>query len=930
MPRRLPTAGLRLLLAAALAVLVAVVGSVDLVRKVDSFRTVGFTAAPVGGLWRVARVDAKATGLRAGDGVLLVNGSSPGSTSELRQRLLAGDHARLTVLRDGALVEVPYQRPSPVPDLHYLVLAGAGIVYLLIGLYALLNARRSPAGIFFLWSTASAAVYLCTRVPGVAPDDLAKLSYVVEELGRLLLPPLTLHLFLLFPVPVLPERARRLTAFLYLPAAALAALQADLVFNRGRWFFGGVRATSLQAFDRLEIALLAVFSAAAVAALGIQLARRRGWEERRQLLWILVGLAAGYLPFVLLYGVPWALHLHLPGWAGAAATAPLALVPFTFAWALLRFRLWDMEVLLRTAVSYAATLLLGVLSFSLLQLAIDNGLSQERALARSTLSFLSGLAIAAVIVPAERRVRSGLERLQYRGSFAQRRALRELGRELLEERELPRLCDRLQDRLAEGLGLEHTALYLVDGDALLDPAARLRLAGALDEAPVELPFAPLAELWRTPSTRLQPPPLPGAAPTLAERLHFAGFRYALPMASRRRPVALLLTGGRADGEPLNSEELDLLRGLLDQTALALENARLLEELRAQLREVTRLKQETEQILESSPAGIVVLDGAQRVVSVNQAFADLAGVSRQQLMGRPLATALPHAPLPAPEEGLREVAWTDEHGHERHLQLSLAACGRYEDDLRVLVVHDVSERVAMENALKEKDRLAALGMLAAGVAHEVNTPITGISSYAQMLLAETPVNDPRYELLRKVEKQTFRAANIVHDLLEFARDRRQEHRSLSVASVMRDALDSLDDRLRQAPVEVCWELPAEPARVLGGEQELQQVFVNLIGNALDAMGERGGVLALSVAVDGDQVVAAVADSGPGIAREEQERIFRPFYSTKLSSGGTGLGLSISYQIVRRHRGDLRVESEPGRGSRFVVELPALAAAAEARA
>jgi len=238
------------------------------------------------------------------------------------------------------------------------------------------------------------------------------------------------------------------------------------------------------------------------------------------------------------------------------------------------------------------------------------------------------------------------------------------------------------------------------------------------------------------------------------------------------------------------------------------------------------------------------------------------------------------------------------------------------------VHDVSERVAMENALKEKDRLAALGMLAAGVAHEVNTPITGISSYAQMLLAETPADDPRYELLRKVEKQTFRAANIVNDLLEFARDRKQEHRTLPLAGVVRDALESLDDRLRQAPVELLWQPPSNGPTVRGGDQELQQVFVNLIGNALDAMGERGGRLELSVSTEGDRAVACVRDNGPGIARAEQERIFRPFYSTKLASGGTGLGLSISYQIVRRHGGDLRVESDPGHGSRFVVELPLL--------
>jgi hypothetical protein len=406
MPRRLATAGPRLLLAAALAVAVALVGSVDLVRKVDSFRSLGFEARARGGGWRVVAVDVPTTGLLPNVAIVLVNGADAGRGSDIRQRLLASDTTQLTVMRGSELVVVPYHRPAIRVDLPYLVLAAAGILYLLIGLYALLYGRRSPAGVFFLWALASAAVYLCTRVPGTPLDGLRKASFVVEELGRLLLPPLTLHLFLLFPVPVLRRRLRRLVPFLYVPAAALATLQADLAFNGGRWFFGGLRLQSLRAFDRLEIGLLALFSFAALVALVIQLARRHGWEQRRQLQWVVLGLAAGYLPFILLYGVPWALHIALPPWTVAAAAAPLVLVPLTFAWALLRFRLWDMELILRGAVSYTATLLLGVLSFSLLHLLISRGLPADRGLARTALSFASGLAIAAVLVPAERRITS--------------------------------------------------------------------------------------------------------------------------------------------------------------------------------------------------------------------------------------------------------------------------------------------------------------------------------------------------------------------------------------------------------------------------------------------------------------------------------------------------------------------------------------------
>src|SRR5688500_9471285 len=277
MQRRVSIAGLRLLAAVALAVLVGTLGAIDLVRKVESFRATGVDASPRAGAFLVTGVHAPETGLREGDGILLVGGASPRDGSELRERLLAADITRLAVLRGAELVHVDYQRPPLRVDGPYLVLAFAGLLYLGLGVYALLYARRPPSGLFFLWALASAAVYLCTRIPG-SEDAVARTSYAVEKLGRLFLPALTLHLFLVFPSPLWPASQRRsLVPFLYLPAVALTTLQADLVFNDGGLFFGGLTRASLRVFDRLEIALLSLFSLAALGALAAQLARRADW-----------------------------------------------------------------------------------------------------------------------------------------------------------------------------------------------------------------------------------------------------------------------------------------------------------------------------------------------------------------------------------------------------------------------------------------------------------------------------------------------------------------------------------------------------------------------------------------------------------------------------------------------------------------------------
>jgi two-component system, NtrC family, sensor kinase len=390
-------------------------------------------------------------------------------------------------------------------------------------------------------------------------------------------------------------------------------------------------------------------------------------------------------------------------------------------------------------------------------------------------------------------------------------------------------------------------------------------------------------------------------------------------------VGVVLTGHKQEGAPLNSDDIALIRHLLDQAALAIENAQLVGQLQLQLEEVQRLQRYAEGIFESSPAGIAVVDGERRLLSANAAFAAITGQERAELAGRSLESVLPVRPLPAPGEGPVDVSWCDADGRERYLQLSLATFERgWRQGLYVLVVHDVSERVAMENALREKDRLAALGMLAAGVAHEVNTPITGISSYAQMLLEETAPSDPHYDILKKVERQTFRAARIVNNLLEFARRRQNEPKPVDLAPLLSECVDLLGDRIGKRRIAVDWTPPEEKLQVVGCDGELQQVFTNLILNAIDAINETGGRITLGLqaddSADGAKIRVTVCDDGPGIPPEKLEMIFQPFYSTKLNRGGTGLGLSISYDIVRRHGGDLRVVSQPGEGACFVVELP----------
>jgi PAS domain S-box-containing protein len=926
------TRTLRLIFALTLALVVVALGGASILRKVQSFQPLGFRTAVsdwASGAVFVEAVEKPGPALEPGDQIVLVNGAEVGGPATLAERLRKEAHSELLVLRDGQPVQVTYDRPPLQVDVPYLILALIGVVYLLIGLYTLLRQTREHGGhafLFFLWCLASAAAYLLSAQP---PVDL---GYILVSLGddtaRILLPALTLHLFLVFPFSLGGRTGRRIIPFLYLPAMALLALQLDLALTNGRLIFGLPTDARIQALDRIEIVQLGLFAVASVALLARRLVGRRGWEQQRQTQWVAVGLAGGYLPFLLLHGLPFLLGFQGPELVRAMAVLPLAVVPLTFAYAILRYKLWDVEVLVRDTISLTLTLLLGLIGFSLVNLEINRGVSQELTLARNLLSFAAGLGIAGLLVPTRTGISAALERLQYRGRFGKRRALAELGRELLHERDLGLLCAALLRQMEEGVDLERTNLYLAQGDSLL--AVRPE-----PDLPDRVPFETLGDgFWREDVAQLSGLALPLEALSPAQRIFIAGYRYAFPLTVRGRGVGIALAGYRRDQTPLNSDDTELIRHLLDQASLAIENAQLVGQLHLRLEEVQSLQRYNAGIFESSPAGIAVLDAADRLVSANAAFANISGVSgadRDHLIGRGLAEVLPIA-LPEIGRGPVEVSFCDPAGRQRDLQVSLASFDRNVagPPLRVLVVHDVSERVAMENALKEQDRLAALGMLAAGVAHEVNTPITGISSYAQMLLSDTPEGHPHHEILKKVERQTFRAARIVNNLLEFARDRQKERRPVALAPLLTECVDLLGERLEKRRIEMRWELPEQEVLVMGCDGELQQVFTNLIVNAFDAMcgapGSAGGCrpgggrLTIRLAADEATARVWVQDTGPGIPPEKLEAIFQPFYSTKLNRGGTGLGLSISSEIVRRHGGRLEAASQPGEGACFLVELP----------
>jgi PAS domain S-box-containing protein len=343
-----------------------------------------------------------------------------------------------------------------------------------------------------------------------------------------------------------------------------------------------------------------------------------------------------------------------------------------------------------------------------------------------------------------------------------------------------------------------------------------------------------------------------------------------------------------------------------------------------------------EILESLADGVMLVRPNGVVRIANAGMARLVGVSEEALPGRPLAELMPFVPLDPPREG--DVEGELLVAGDRRIPVSVSSSPlRDKRGLTigiVLIVHDLRELVALRHRLVTSGRLAAVGQLAAGIAHEINNPIAYIRSNLGVLrdhweaiakeLGEDERGDRLGELLIEGEELIAeslegvdRAAAIVRDVKGFSHAGEGQRQAVDLVPLLERVLRIAEPQLRgRAQIEKRFaELP--PVRC--APQELQQVFLNLVLNAAQAV-LAGGIIRLETQLEPDAVVVRVADDGCGIPPELAERIFDPFFTTKPVGEGTGLGLAISYQIVRNHGGEITVDSEPGRGSCFTVRLP----------
>jgi two-component system NtrC family sensor kinase len=862
------------------------------------------------------------------DVVDVLHTSKPGTTL---QYLIVRERAK-----QQALVDVAPVPSSPLA--LYFALASVGVFSLLVGASVRLRRPDHQATLHFFWLTVAFFGTMAFSFTGKL-DALDWTFYWGDLTAQLLLPPLFLHFALVFPdrpdAWVRSDTGRSLVNAFYLPALLLGGVQVAGVINGARH---GEVLTRVS--DYVQVAQLVYLAITLVAGLVIMVRALRmvhSVTARRQLRWIVWGTALGSLPFVFGYALPFAFGLQpLHGFEFSALL--LGLIPLAFASAIVRYRLMDVEVIIKRGLVYAAAVAFIAAIYGITLWMAGAVFLRDDQKQNPVIALLATLVVVLLSRPVKNAIQTGLDRIYYRDRYDYRRALVGFARDLNSDLDLQRLSERLVHRVTETLVVDRMALMLAPVSGLGD-FVTISHAGFPDAPP---PLSPGSEV----ATRL----MSGHTLALDEILALrrldmrevdfwreAGIHYFVPCVSKEGTIAVMALGRKSTTEPLSSEDMALLSAVAAQAATALENGRLYRQLRTKAEELERMRQFSENILESLNDGLVVLDRNGRVVRWNRPMEEIYGVRHESAVGLRLdelfetgiARMIRGAEAGAAEGSAHyRIPMSTRHEPPRRLLVNLGATPLRDSHGAVVggivIVEDISTRVQLEEQLQISEKMASIGLLAAGVAHEVNTPLTGISSFTQMLLEGAKPDDPSTQVLEKIERQTFRAAKIVNGLLNLARPAQVDSGPCDINAVVNDVLSLLEHQFRNGSIQVRKELAPISPEVQGVEHKLQQVFLNLFLNARDAM-PKGGWLTIVTRAERDGAVVEIADTGSGIPAEQLSRIYDPFFTTKEIGKGTGLGLSITYGIVQEHGGTITCDSQVGQGTRFSIRLPLAVAA-----
>ena len=890
-------------------------------------------------------------GIRQGDVLTAINGTPTAmvatATYEMYRTGIWG-HATYSVLRQTSDWAKPIAIDigvilEPTDRTDYQVQRLIGLVYLAIGLYVLFRRWTAPKSThFYVFCLMSFVLYAFKYTGKLDGLDLAVFWANIQAAA--LQPALFLHFALSFGERPRRDRTSLIYAPLYIPGAVLVVLR---YLSLQYWSPTHILGHRL---DKISFTYMAGYYLTAAAVFWVRYRREHQPLQRQQLKWLSRGTLLTVLPFTLFYVIPFLADANTPGGLVKLATLSLVLLPLTFSWAIVRYRLMDVDLIFKRGVTY--TLVTGALvGLYFLVIAVSAEVVHTRFSGLGTWGLIAAIIITGLLFdPLKNWIQSWVDRVFDPKRLDYRETLIRFGRDLNAQTDLRELVDAIVLKLPQTLLVTRVAVFLPPEDENAPQRFRLVASHGLSAQSTSLDLgflnfdAPESGnhlFFESPNALLRLSESQRQTASALDLNYYIACRAARHEGTGSATVAVLGLGRTSEGDFLSSEDMLLLESLAGYIGIAIQNAQLYRRLERKVLEYERLHDFNENIVESINVGVFAVDLEDHIESWNAQMEVMLAMPRADALGHALADVFPPEfiaefdrvravqgastlykfRLPTPTSELRTANITIAPLLNREFQ----AVGR------IVIVDDITDRINMETQLTQSEKLSSIGLLAAGVAHEVNTPLAVISSYAQMLGKQLRADEATHArlqpVLEKITQQTFRASEIVNGLLNFSRMGSSEFSRVDLNSVVRDTTLLLEHQLRSANVEVVTSLDNSLPEISGNRGKLQQVLVNFILNAKDALqGQEKPRIRVTTHHSGAAIHLRVEDNGIGMSEAVLRRIYDPFFTTKSNPAqghrkGTGLGLAVTYGIVQEHAGTIDVSSTVGEGTIFEVVFPA---------
>ncbi len=857
--------------------------------------------------------------IKQGD-LLLKVGKIPVKNKIDLARIITGKkYQRYEFVRDDLLSDKGVDISVTHTPASYYMIAFIGILFILITLNILNasiqpNSTISPPGIFFFLGLSLSGLLIFS--PTGSYEDLDILFLILDRICYLLFPAMLLHYTLNFPIKsvfIKKSVSKKIIYLIYLIPGA------HIIINT--WFFVSVILpeepvipviiVTLNFFRETSSHLFRLYLILSFAAIMHSSFRLVINKKQTRFIIPAAGAALSIISFIFLTLTPPAL---LNSMLHYLMIFSLAALPLSLAFFLSPKRVTDIESILKKSLS-TSTILLFIFGVYFVV-----GFSSEQSWLLGIFWSLATLLTAGYLFrPIESTVQEYFEKIFSRSTYNFKRRLIDLINSLREERDLDSLSRNFLDSINHGFNLQKSSLIIYSRNSefhLLPENRRINLSSEFIDGLMEAGS------------------LTFTSHSVFEKKHPSDFRILsslkyfqfLALKTRGNLTGVIAFGLKQDNRYLSLEDWELMYSIASSLSLSVENASLYSKLENQLNEINLLKEFNENIIENLNLGIVVLSKFNTIQTWNSFMEQKTGSLRKKALNKKAYTifgeeiwrnilthkknsiTLKSVTMPnAPEELSFDIYISSLKDHSNKVIGT------------ILVIEDVTEKNMIQNQLVTSEKMASIGMLSAGIAHEINTPLTGISSYCQFIL-ENPEDEDNFELIQKMQEQVIRANKITRTLLDFSRQKGTQPMELDIVQVIGQSISLVDHRLKKKNIAIDTDGLKIDNKIFGFPTRLQQLFINLIINACDAIEHTEGKISFAGNHTPEGILVSIKDNGTGISLENVDKIFDPFFTTKAPGKGTGLGLAITYNIVKEHYGEITISSEPGEGTTFNIILP----------